>query len=94
MRQSVLLLTALLLFSCTPVESDKKIVTIVSKDTNVVDNHPKCPKGNTDSIVPIVYGLPERETFEKADRGELMLGGCIVDSLSPQWYCKTHKLEF
>lgn len=32
------------------------------------------------AIVPVVYGLPTAETFEKAARGEIVLGGCIVGS--------------
>jgi hypothetical protein len=29
-------------------------------------------------MIPIVFGYPMPETFEAADRGELILGGCLV----------------
>lgn len=30
-------------------------------------------------VLPIVYGYPTPETFEKAARGEIILGGCCID---------------
>ena len=30
-------------------------------------------------VLPIVYGYPSPETFEKAERGELILGGCCIN---------------
>ncbi len=44
-------------------------------------------------VVPIVYGMPTVELEEKADRGEVVLGGCClaVDengrSIDPKWAC-------
>ena len=32
-----------------------------------------------DKVVPIVYGYPSPETFKKAERGEIKLGGCCID---------------
>lgn len=29
-------------------------------------------------VVPIVYGMPMEELQEKADRGEVILGGCCI----------------
>ena len=43
--------------------------------------------------MPIVYGMPTGELEEKADRGEVVLGGCClaVDekgrSIDPKWAC-------
>jgi hypothetical protein len=54
----------------------------------------QCPKGHFDSIVPIVYGLPTMETIKRAERGEVSPGGCVVDSVSPQWHCKIHDIDF
>ena len=57
------------------------------------DTHPKCKGGHTDNIVPIVYGLPTRETRKKSKRGKLYLGGCIITECDPHYYCLTHKME-
>ena len=38
-------------------------------------------------VVPIVYGEPSCETFQKADRKEVMLGGCIITGDDPDWEC-------
>jgi hypothetical protein len=35
-----------------------------------------------------VYGYPTRETFEAAERGELALGGCVIDEESPDYECR------
>jgi len=31
-------------------------------------------------------GLPTRETAERAQRGEVILGGCIVSGFEPKYY--------
>lgn len=36
-------------------------------------------------LVPLVYGLPSEEGFAMAERGEILLGGCIVRFNSPRW---------
>ena len=56
----------------------------------MVEN-PKCPKCGGENTVPICYGLPMYETYEKEQKGELVLGGCCVSSDSPSWYCKDCK---
>ncbi len=33
------------------------------------------------TAIPVVYGLPGRELFEAAERGEIRLGGCVM----PGW---------
>jgi hypothetical protein len=46
-----------------------------------------CPRCGSSRFVPIVYGLPFPETFERALLGELVLGGCFeLDSAN--WSCK------
>jgi len=47
-------------------------------------------------VVPVVYGLPTPETFEKAQRGEAVLGGCtpsLVGGVCPLcgWPVVLHK---
>lgn len=36
-------------------------------------------------FVPLVMGLPTPETAVRADKGEVMLGGCIVSGSEPHW---------
>lgn len=53
---------------------------------------PVCPKCGSDSVVPIVYGLPTYETFQRAKSGEFALGGCFLSDDSPAWLCQVcHK---
>jgi len=44
------------------------------------------PKGGRPRFVPLVMGLPTRETAERAQRGEVILGGCIVSGFEPKYY--------
>ena len=44
------------------------------------------PKGGPPRLVPLVMGLPRPETVERAKRGEVILGGCIVSGLEPKYY--------
>ena len=37
----------------------------------------KCPICN-EKLVQIIYGMPTKETFEKAEKKEIYLGGCEV----------------
>lgn len=53
-----------------------------------------CPKGHTDNLISIVYGLPGQRLMKKSEKGQIRLGGCIVTDCDPEWYCKTHKIEF
>jgi hypothetical protein len=47
-----------------------------------------CPHCGADSVAPIAYGYPGTELFEAAERGEIILGGCIVRSEQPTWQCR------
>lgn len=40
---------------------------------------PKICKKCGGAVVPVIYGLPTREVGEEADRGEVVLGGCVID---------------
>lgn len=46
----------------------------------------KCPKCGR-KLIEIIYGLPLAETFEAAERGEVILGGCCISSESPSYHC-------
>jgi len=56
---------------------------------------PQCPKCKSNkNTIPILYGLPTGEGFDKADRGELKIGGCVVREDNPEWHCKRCKRDF
>ena len=54
--------------------------------TDVLRKPRKCPHCGG-KVVSIIYGEPSHELFEKADRGEVILGGCCISDLSPDWQC-------
>lgn len=37
----------------------------------------KCPTCGAPTL-PIIYGMPDSELFEQAERGEVVLGGCCL----------------
>jgi hypothetical protein len=45
-----------------------------------------CPQCEGD-LVPILYGYPGQEMLEAAQRGEIVLGGCMVGEDDPQYRC-------
>lgn len=63
------------------------------RNTHGMSKPPPCPRCSSASI-PIVYGLPGFEVFEAADRGEVRLGGCVVDGEEPRWACPVCEVEF
>ncbi len=48
---------------------------------------PRCPDCGEGEPLHIVYGYPSHDTFEASERGELALGGCVVEADSPAWRC-------
>ncbi len=44
------------------------------------------PRRGPPRLVPLVMGLPRRETVERAKRGEVILGGCIVTGFEPKYF--------
>jgi len=60
------------------------------RDPIVVKRKPiKCQCCSNGSVVKIVYGMPSPELFEKAERKEVVLGGCCInlDGSDPDWEC-------
>ena len=49
---------------------------------------PRCPRCGGEAI-RIVYGFPTFETFEAAERGEVMLGGCVEFGEPATLHCPT-----
>ena len=44
------------------------------------------PKGGHPRLVPLMMGLPKPETVQRAKRGEVILGGCLVSGFEPKYY--------
>jgi len=56
--------------------------------TDTYNRTPMCPTCGSAAVVRIVYGFPTREGFEAARRGEIVLGGCVIEADAPLWACK------
>ncbi|MBW0273353.1 hypothetical protein ATM97_25055 [Nocardia sp. MH4] len=54
---------------------------------NTQENAPRCPECDG-PMLRILYGYPTFESFQAAERGEYILGGCCVTNVSPQWGCR------
>lgn len=54
-----------------------------------------CPMCHTGAnSIRIVYGMPSKEMFEKSEKGEVKLGGCVVDDCIPHYHCKTDRIDY
>ena len=61
----------------------------IKKDTKADLGADGCPHCGSTNYIPIVYGYPTHEAFEKAERGELILAGCcIFEPHPPNKKCK------
>jgi hypothetical protein len=49
---------------------------------------PPCPACGSRDAVPIAYGYPSPETWEAEQRGEVVIGGCLVGPESPAYECR------
>lgn len=49
---------------------------------------PDCPECDATAL-PIVHGMPTLEMKEAAERGDIVLGGCVrlPGEKSPKWAC-------
>lgn len=47
---------------------------------------PACPRCGSASL-EIAYGLPSPDLFEASDRGEVVLGGCMVTDDDDEFQC-------
>jgi len=48
---------------------------------------PPCPECESRDAVAIAWGYPSAETWE-AERGEVVIGGCLVGPESPAYECR------
>ncbi len=37
--------------------------------------------------IPVAYGLPSQDLMERAERGDVLLGGCEIDDAKPHHLC-------
>jgi len=47
---------------------------------------PKCPECG-EKLLPIEYGMPGPDLFEKVEKGEVYIGGCIIEDIQPIYHC-------
>ncbi|KAF0848882.1 hypothetical protein FNL39_101313 [Nocardia caishijiensis] len=47
---------------------------------------PRCPDCDG-AMTRIAYGMPAPPLREAAERGEVILGGCVAGDFSPKWGC-------
>ena len=50
------------------------------------DDETRCPVCGGPTV-PVVYGYPDHELFEAAERGEVVLGGCVIFDDQPEREC-------
>ena len=48
----------------------------------------RCPRCGSTDAVPIIYGYPDVELGMAAERGEIVLGGCLIGDESPDFECR------
>lgn len=53
-----------------------------------------CPACQEAALVPIVYGYPDSDLFESAKRGEVALGGCVLEERDPDVQCRACRTRF
>ena len=53
----------------------------------------KCPYCGG-KLLPIVYGMPGEELQQKAENGEVILGGCCLTGADPQKQCSECGFQF
>ena len=46
-----------------------------------------CPRCGQRTVVDVLYGMPTHDAFEAAERGELILGGCVIVGDDPSRGC-------
>jgi hypothetical protein len=53
-----------------------------------------CPQCQSKKVIPIIYGMPTEETFNEAESGKVILGGCCISEGSPEWHCTDCEYQF
>ncbi len=77
------------LFQLTVLQAEENSSLPKSKlasDSKVIDQ--TCPQCGSSSVDSIIYGEPNLELMEAAQRREVVLGGCVIRENSPKFVCK------
>lgn len=53
-----------------------------------------CPDCREKRVVPIAYGFPDSDVADEVRRGEVVLGGCLIEPENPRWLCRSCGHEF
>jgi hypothetical protein len=53
------------------------------------DDQQVCPSCHATSLVRVARGYPTPETMDAAERGEVVLGGCMVGADVPELACRS-----
>jgi len=49
---------------------------------------PLCPKCNSKSVIPIMYGHPSKKLKKDHEKGRIHHHGCVIYDGMPEWHCK------
>ena len=55
---------------------------------------PICPHCGSSNNIPIIYGKPSDALLEKAEKGEVVLGGCVMTPDRNLYRCKDCGADF
>ena len=47
-----------------------------------------CPTCSATNPLEILYGLPSQEMFDAENKGEIALGGCVIQGDDPAFLCR------
>jgi hypothetical protein len=94
------------IYKYIPHDEDMTIVPVLDKNAQIlpIEVEPEekegegvkkyCLRCRSKNVIPIVYGLVGDEVLEEAEKGLILLGGCIVSEYNPRWHCKDCRHEF
>jgi hypothetical protein len=66
---------------------DLSLAVAPSPYGEVVANEPSCPQCGSVQTIPISSGMPDHELFAASERGEVLIGGCILMGDDPDRHC-------
>ena len=59
-----------------------------------MESSPRCPRCNSDEVIPIVYGVPAADIIEESRAGRVALGPKVAWPEAPEWRCVVCGLEW
>lgn len=56
---------------------------------STIIEHPRCPSCGSDRSANVLYGRVRitKQIREDLEAGRVVLGGCVLPSVTPQWHC-------